>query len=72
MSGCWRKEWEHRWQCSGSVQSLEDKLWKNEELKKLEEALPRLKEDELEKVSRWYKAKTGVRCDGCHPKVPWT
>ena len=30
---------------------------KNEELKKLEEALPRLKECELEKVSRSYKEK---------------
>ena len=33
---------------------MEDKPWKNEELKKLEEALPRLKEPELEKVSRLY------------------
>ena len=43
--------------------------WKNEELKKLEEALPRLKECGLEKVSRLYKAKTGVGCEGFHPKV---
>ena len=40
------------------------KIWrinrgKNEELKKLEEALPRLKECDLEKVSRLHKAKTG-------------
>ena len=30
----------------------------------MEEALPRLKECDLEKVSRLYKAKTGVGCDG--------
>ena len=32
-------------------------------------ALPRLKEGDLEKVSRMYKAKTGVGCDGFHPQV---
>ena len=42
----------------------------NEELKRLEEALPRLKESHLEEVSRVYKAKTGVGCDGFHPNVP--
>ena len=46
------------------------KALENEELRKLEEALPRLKECELDKVSRLYKAKTGVGCDGFHPKVP--
>ena len=52
------------------VQNLEDKPWKNEEFERWEEALPMLKECELEKVSRLCKAKTGVRCDGFHPKVP--
>ena len=46
---------------------MEDKPWKNE-LKKCEEALPRLKGD-LKKASRLYKGK-GVGCDGFHPKVP--
>ena len=46
-----RKEWAKRWQCDESVQNLEHTSWKNEELKKLEEALPRLKESELEKSS---------------------
>ena len=55
-----RKEWSKHWQCMEEVQHLKDKPWKNEELKKLEEALPRLKERELEKVSRMYKAKTGA------------
>ena len=41
----------------------------NEELKKLDEALPRLKECDLEKASRLYKMKTGVGCDGFHQKV---
>ena len=36
----------------------------------MEEALPRLKESDLEKASRFYKAKTGVGSDGFHPKVP--
>ena len=35
-----------------------------------EEALPMLKEGDFEKASRLYKAKTGVGCDGFHPKVP--
>ena len=65
-----RKEWAKHWQCHESVQNMKDKPWKNEELRKLEEALPRLKGCELEKVSRLYKAKTGVGCDGFHPKVP--
>ena len=44
---------------------------KNEELKKLEEDLPRLQERGLMKAARAYKAtKTGVGCDGFHPKVP--
>ena len=46
------KEWSKHWQCDESVQNLEDKPWTNEEIKKLEEALPRLKECELEKASR--------------------
>ena len=51
---------------------MRDRLrsWRNEELKTCEEALPRLKEGDLEKVSGLYKAKTGVGCDGFHPKVP--
>ena len=64
------KEWAKHWQCDEDVQKMQDKLWRNEQLRRCEEALPRLKEWELKKVSRWYKAKTGVRCDGFHPKVP--
>ena len=48
---------------------MEDKPWKNEEMRKWEEALPRLEECDLEKASRMHKAKTGVGCDGFHPKV---
>ena len=65
-----RKEWAKHWQCNENVQKVEDNPWKNEELKRLEEALPRLKESRLDEVSRLYKANTGVGCDGCHPKVP--
>ena len=42
-----RKEWAKHWQCHEEVRNLEDKPWKNEELKKLEEALPRLEECEM-------------------------
>ena len=40
-----------------------------EELKKLEEDLPRLQESDLVKAARTYKAKTGAGCDGFHLKV---
>ena len=39
-----RNEWAKHWQCDENLQKVEDKPWKNEELKRLEEALPRLKE----------------------------
>ena len=65
-----RKERAKHKQCDQDLQNLEDKPWKNEELKKSEEALPRLNECGLEKVSKLYNGKTGVGCDGFHPKVP--
>ena len=66
-----RKEWAKHSQCDENVQNMADKPWKIWELlKKLEEALPRLKECELEKVSRLCKAKTGVGFDGSHPRIP--
>ena len=37
-----RKEWARHWQCDEEVQNVEEKPWKNEELRRLEEALPRL------------------------------
>ena len=52
------------------VQNVKEKPWKNEDLRSAEEALPRVKECHLEEVSRLCKAKTGVGCDGFHPKVP--
>ena len=52
-----RKEWAKHWQCDESVQNVEDKPWKNEELKKLEEALPRLKE-----VWIWKRHLRTVQC----------
>ena len=39
-------------------------------MKEGDQALPRWKECDLDKASRLYKAKTGVGCDGFHPKVP--
>ena len=64
-----RKEWAKHWQCDESVQNMVDKPWKHEELKKVEETPPRLEECELEKASMLYNAKTGIGCDGFHPKV---
>ena len=55
-----RKEWAKHLQCDEEMQNMENKPWRNEELKEYEEALPRLKEGELEKVSTLHKAKTGV------------
>ena len=56
--------------CDGEIQNVQNKLWRNEELEEGEEALPRLKERDLEEGSRLYKAKTGVGCYGFHMKVP--
>ena len=65
-----RKERAKHWQCDEEVQNVEEKPWKNEELRSAEEALPRPKECLLEEVSRLFEAKTGVGCDGFHPEVP--
>ena len=46
---------------------MDEKLWKNGDLRSVEVALT---ECHLEEVSRLYIAKTGVGCDGFHPKVP--
>ena len=65
-----RKELAKHWQCDEDLQNMQNKPWRNEESKECEEALPRLKEGDLEKASRLYKAETGVGCDGFHPTVP--
>ena len=65
-----RKQWAKHWQCDEEIQNMQNKLWRNEELKECEEALPRLKEGDLEKAARSYKAKTGVGRDGFRPTVP--
>ena len=65
-----RKEWAKHWQCNEVVQKFGGQAVENEELKTSEEALPSLKECGLEKVSKLFTAKTGVGCDGCHPKGP--
>ena len=65
-----RKEWAKHWQCDEDVQNMKDKPWKHEELKKFEEALPRLKECEWKQCVEIVQGKTGVGCGGFHPKVP--
>ena len=52
-----RKEWAKHWQCGTEVQDLKDKPWRSEELKKLEEDMPRFKESDLAKAAKNYKAK---------------
>ena len=64
-----RTEWAKHWQCDEDEQNVHDKQWKNN-LKKSEEALPRIKECGLEKVSKLYNAKQGEGRDGFHAKVP--
>ena len=44
-----RKEWTKHWQCDFEVEGAENKPWWNEELRSLEEGLPRLKKENLEK-----------------------
>ena len=58
-----RKEWAKHWQCGERVQNMEDKPQKHEELKKLEEALPRL---------RFVQGKNRSRLRWLPPqKFPW-
>ena len=65
------KEWATHWQCDVSVQDMKDKPWKHEELKKLEEALPRPKKSaNWEKVSRLYNTETKINYHNFHPKAP--
>ena len=65
-----KTKWSKHGQCDEEIHNMQNKPWRNKELKKSEEALPSLKEGDLDKASRLYKAKTGVGCDGFHPKVP--
>ena len=64
-----RKEWTKHSQSCTEVQDQENKAWRNEELKKLEEDLPRLKESDLAEAAKIYKTNTGVGCDGIHLEV---
>ena len=54
MRNCWNvakqeEQWSQHWQCNEEIQNTQNKPWRNEELKECEEALPRLKEGDLEK-----------------------
>ena len=52
-----RKEWAKHWQCDEEMRNVQNKPWRNEKLQECEEALPRLKESDLDKASRLCKAK---------------
>ena len=60
-----RKDWMKHWQCGTEVQCQENRPWKNEELKKLEEDLPRLTESNLAKA---YKSENGSRLRWLSPQ----
>ena len=48
---------------------MEDKHWRNVELRSAEEGLSLVKEENLAEAARSYKATTRVGCDGFRPKV---
>ena len=66
-----RKEWTMHWQCNEEVHNLEDKPWNNEELKKLEVALPRLKECELGKCRDCTRQRQEWDVTDSTQKFPW-
>ena len=74
MARCGEKktEWAKHGQRGMEVQNQESKPWKNGELRKSEEDLPRLKKAILQKAARTYNTKTGVGCDGPTPNSRWT
>ena len=50
-----RKEWAKHWQCGKEVQDQKNKPWRNVELKKLEEDMPKCKESDLAKAAKTHK-----------------
>ena len=67
-----RKARAKHWQCDESVQNMKDKPWKNDELKKSEEAVPRLKECELVKGVEIVQCKNRSDATDSTQKFPWT
>ena len=65
-----RKEWAKHCQSDTMGQDLQDKSWRNGELKTLDGDMPRLLEKELQMAAESCKAKTGEGCDFFHPMVP--
>ena len=49
-----RKERARHWQCDSDVQSAEERPWRNEELTNLEEGVPQLKEESLQRAARSF------------------
>ena len=52
------------------MQGAEDKRWRKQDLRSLEEALPLWNKENLERAARSGKFTTGVGGEGCHPRVP--
>ena len=65
-----RREWPRHRQCDSEVQCAEDKPWRNQELRSLEEELPQLSEENLERAATSYRATMAVGRDGFHPRGP--
>ena len=59
-------------QCGKEVQNQENKPWKNGELKKLEEDLPRLKESDLAMAAKFTRQKQELVVMGFTLKSRWT
>ena len=58
------------WQCNTEVQDLKDKAWRHEELKRLEEGIPRLKEGDSEKAGEITRQRRVWDVMEFHQKVP--
>ena len=65
-----RKKWTKHWQCDSEVQGVEDKPWKKEEFRSMEEGLLAQAEGrELRKSSEELQGYYGAGCDGFHLEV---
>ena len=65
-----RNEWARHWPCDANVQNQVHKLWKNKEMKKLEDALHGAKREPFGECIEALQSKDRLGCDGFHAKVP--
>ena len=48
------REWARHWHCESEAQAMEEKLWRNEELRSFEEGLQKLKEESFQEKVRGH------------------